>query len=569
MRVLRAAGIRSARRGRIAALLACALMVSLLAGFAVSEPAHAATATTISGTIRPNPLPPPQGGPIPDFQFVQVTAYTLTGVAVDTWWDVATYTLQVPPGTYRIVATVSTVTSNNTVYAQTWFGNTSYQQESTTVFASSTPVTGVDVTMNYGGSLSGHISGPAPSDYAEFAGVVATAYLFDPVSNSYAVVSNGGADPTGAFTVGGLPAGSYAVEFSQVNSLPVFADRFYGGGTQAAGSVLVPVETGQTTTGIDGTLPAWKTTVSRLSGADRLETAVAVSRSGFTPGVPVVYVANGYNWPDALSAGPAASHRKGALLLVPPDRVPDAVVVEITRLQPQRIVVVGGEASVSQAVFSRLQGLNRNVVRIGGRDRYETSRKIITDAFGPDIEGGRIFVASGLNFPDALSIGPAAARYEAPVLLVDGSQPFLDQDTFDYFKSFQFAIREVFVVGGPDAIRPKIVAQLGSFDHWGEVMIHPSGVDRYDTNRQVNSLFFAGMPSDSSGTAFLANGTGFADALAGVPLAGLSRSPLFLTPGNCVPAQTVHDMQALRSSHVTILGGVASLSSNVENLAPC
>ncbi|MBN9186248.1 MAG: cell wall-binding repeat-containing protein [Microbacterium sp.] len=93
-------------------------------------------------------------------------------------------------------------------------------------------------------------------------------------------------------------------------------------------------------------------TVSRLSGADRFATSAAVSAATFAPGAPVVYVASGTDFADALT-GAAAVH--GApLLLTLPDAVPDATARELLRLAPERIVVLGGTGAVSATVRTRL-----------------------------------------------------------------------------------------------------------------------------------------------------------------------------------------------------------------------
>src|SRR5882757_7579593 len=81
--------------------------------------------------------------------------------------------------------------------------------------------------------------------------------------------------------------------------------------------------------------------VDRLAGPDRFSTAVAVSQRYYpTSGVPVVYVADGLNFPDALSAAPAAAHQGGPLLIVQPNSLPPVMAAELDRLAPQKIVVV-------------------------------------------------------------------------------------------------------------------------------------------------------------------------------------------------------------------------------------
>jgi glucose/arabinose dehydrogenase len=94
--------------------------------------------------------------------------------------------------------------------------------------------------------------------------------------------------------------------------------------------------------------------VARLSGADRYATAAAVSAATFAPGVRAVLVATGDNYPDAL-AGAGAAHAWGApVLLVRHGSIPAAVAVELDRLNPGQIFVLGGPSVVSDAVAGAL-----------------------------------------------------------------------------------------------------------------------------------------------------------------------------------------------------------------------
>ena len=145
---------------------------------------------------------------------------------------------------------------------------------------------------------------------------------------------------------------------------------------------------------------------SRLAGDDRYETGVEISQQGFPDGADVVYVASGQKFPDGLAAAPAAARDDAPLLLTRPNAVPESVLEEIERLTPDTIVIVGGEPSVSAAVADELDALAGEVIRLGGDDRYETSRLIAQHAFP---EGSaNAFIATGRNFPDALSAGAAA-----------------------------------------------------------------------------------------------------------------------------------------------------------------
>ena len=87
--------------------------------------------------------------------------------------------------------------------------------------------------------------------------------------------------------------------------------------------------------------------VSRLAGNDRYGTAAAISAATFKPGVPVVYLATGLNFPDALAGAAAAGATGGPLLLVTTTTLPPATAAELARLKPARIVLLGSKAVVA------------------------------------------------------------------------------------------------------------------------------------------------------------------------------------------------------------------------------
>lgn len=95
-------------------------------------------------------------------------------------------------------------------------------------------------------------------------------------------------------------------------------------------------------------------TVTRIAGGDRYATAAAISAAAFDPGVPVVYIATGDNYPDALSGAVAAALGPGPVLLVAGGTIPPAVITELKRLKPGRIVILGGVAVVSAGLQTKL-----------------------------------------------------------------------------------------------------------------------------------------------------------------------------------------------------------------------
>ncbi len=96
--------------------------------------------------------------------------------------------------------------------------------------------------------------------------------------------------------------------------------------------------------------------VTRLAGADRYTTAVAVSNGTFDPG-PTVFIATGAAFPDALGGSPVAGGLPGPLLLVPGTSVPSSVATELRRLNPGTVVVLGGTSAVSETVVAQIKSL--------------------------------------------------------------------------------------------------------------------------------------------------------------------------------------------------------------------
>jgi putative cell wall-binding protein len=87
--------------------------------------------------------------------------------------------------------------------------------------------------------------------------------------------------------------------------------------------------------------------VGRLAGADRYETAVAVSYRWTS--APLAWVATGENFPDALGAGAAA--RATPILLTRQAPLPTSAATRLAGLGVGRVHVVGGTGAVSEAAL--------------------------------------------------------------------------------------------------------------------------------------------------------------------------------------------------------------------------
>lgn len=291
--------------------------------------------------------------------------------------------------------------------------------------------------------------------------------------------------------------------------------------------------------------------IDRIGGGSRVETAVRVSEDTFSAGVPVAYLAHAGDFPDALSGGPAAAADGGPILLTDADQLSPAAAAELDRLQPGRIVVLGGTQAVSATVAEQLEGHTDGAVdRIGGADRFDTSARIA--AASTDPEPDVVYVATGQTFPDALAGGAAAARDAAPVLLVARDE--VPQPVAAELTRLQPAA--IVVLGGTAAIADGVAEQLQA--HTEGPVHRLAGATRYETAARIAAEFPG--PVD---TAFVATGVAFPDALSAVPAAGRSAGPVVLAEPAALPDGTRDQLADLRPGRMVVLGGVHALSAEV------
>lgn len=97
----------------------------------------------------------------------------------------------------------------------------------------------------------------------------------------------------------------------------------------------------------------WVDTTTGSSGSDRYGTSSAISAATYPTGVPVVFLASGENFPDALTGAPVAAAAGGPLLLTPSSSLPAAIRDELARLSPHRLVVLGGVGVIDHNVVNQ------------------------------------------------------------------------------------------------------------------------------------------------------------------------------------------------------------------------
>ncbi|MDN5796685.1 MAG: cell wall-binding repeat-containing protein [Intrasporangium sp.] len=290
--------------------------------------------------------------------------------------------------------------------------------------------------------------------------------------------------------------------------------------------------------------------VTRIAGADRYATAAEASRA-FPPGVEVVYVASGTQFPDALAGAARAAFNDGPLLLTQARSVPAATRDAMARLKPGRVVVLGGTGAVSASVAATLRSLTTrdNLERVGGADRYETAALLAR--YYP--AGGDVaYLATGLDFPDALAGAALAGRDRAPVLLTTRSK--LPATT----ASALSALRpdRIVVLGGTGAVSAGVATQLGRYARSG-IVTRLAGSDRYGTAAAVVRQFA------SASSAYVPSGEAFPDALAAAAVAGAAGVPVVLTRSDRLPSASREQLTRVQPWVAYVLGGTGVVSNAV------
>ncbi|MEW1956574.1 cell wall-binding repeat-containing protein [Kineococcus sp. NPDC059986] len=277
--------------------------------------------------------------------------------------------------------------------------------------------------------------------------------------------------------------------------------------------------------------PAAQAADKRLAGADRYETAAAVSQQFTGSPIAPVFLATGENFPDALAAAAAAGATRSRVLLTGRYTVPAATLAELKTLHASEIYVVGSTASVSTEVETALTRLDYSTVRLDGADRYETAAYVATSLFSdPDT----VFLATGENYPDALAGAAAAGRIGAPVLLVrPDALPEVVADSFSDEAYARFKPSRFFVLGDEKAVSNAVIDQVKALGFQGATFERLAGADRYATAVAVGRRFFP-----TSTQAVLAVGDNFPDALAAGPFAAETGAPLLLTQKASTPSAT-------------------------------
>lgn len=206
-----------------------------------------------------------------------------------------------------------------------------------------------------------------------------------------------------------------------------------------------------------------KENIKRIGGTDRYETAQLIARQlrqNSPSTIDSAVIATGENYPDALAIGSLAA-RNGMPILLCCNKATatlEAVKSFLKESKISKVIIVGGTSAIDAEIENSLKGENYQITRLSGLNRYETARAIAIRALKEGLEVKKIFSATGENFPDALSAGPLAARYKAPILLLN--KETLSSSTLEWLKSNKASIFYIYICGGPDVVPDTVADEI-------------------------------------------------------------------------------------------------------------
>jgi len=198
------------------------------------------------------------------------------------------------------------------------------------------------------------------------------------------------------------------------------------------------------------------TTIVRIGGTTRYDTAADTAE---WVGGTSVYVVRGDDWTDAAAVSALAAFQHRPVLLTPSGALAPAVAKAVGAMSVTSATIVGGTSAVSTLAERGLNLLGVTTTRLSGADRWATSAAVASHAVAAGMTGPP-WLASGANWPDAISAGPAAAASKGVLLLVAPTTLAASPASQTWLATHPSNV--VVAVGGPDVVSAQDVASARS-----------------------------------------------------------------------------------------------------------
>ena len=289
--------------------------------------------------------------------------------------------------------------------------------------------------------------------------------------------------------------------------------------------------------------------ITELTGSDRYETAVKISKEGWKNGSDKVVIINGDVSIDGIISTPLATTYNAPILLVEKNNVPNSVKSELKRLNPRDVIIIGDENAISKTTANQIKStVNASQTRLNGSNRYETSLLIAKEIDkNHDVEKVYITNANGGEV-DALTIAAKAGQDKQPIILTDKNS--ITDNTYKWLKSED--LQNAYFIGGPQMISTNVINKVNDITKDNVTNNRVYGADRHETNANVIKKFYT---DDELEAVLVAKSDVLVDALAAGPLAANLKSPILITPKTYVSAYHKDNLEAKSANKVYKIGG--------------
>lgn len=215
-------------------------------------------------------------------------------------------------------------------------------------------------------------------------------------------------------------------------------------------NVFIVGGTGVVSENIKDKLTNMNIKTTRIYGQNRFETSVQVAKN--LDDSNGVVITNGFGFADALSIAPVAAQKEMPILLTDKKDLPQEVKVFLKNKAYSISYIVGGSGVVSNKIASNL----KNNIRLEGKSRYATNASVLNH-FNSEFNYDKVYIASGENYPDALSGSALAALSNSFLVLVGNSVDPLVIDSIDLIHN---KIKDLMVLGGKSVVSDTVVNNI-------------------------------------------------------------------------------------------------------------
>ena len=304
--------------------------------------------------------------------------------------------------------------------------------------------------------------------------------------------------------------------------------------TVAAGSMSFNVANAET-----------KATAENIVGKDRYETAVKISKAGWSSADTAILV-NDSAIADALSATPFANAKNAPVLLTGKKGLHEITKKELKRLGVKNVYMIGGTTVLPSAIEKELKKMGIKTERISGKNR-ETTAVEIAEELDKIVDVKEIAVVNGTTgLADAVSVAGAAAERDMPIILSNPKKGTAVSDKFIKDNG----INKSYIIGGTKVVPNSVSSKLP-----GAKRIE--GSNRNETNAKVMDTFYTERYLNNAYVAKDGKNkeSNLIDALAVGALAARNGSPVVLADSKKLSNGQKHVLNTKSLSKVTQVGG--------------